>query len=169
MRTLIPALALCHLTSTVLPAQRLSDRAALANIGRGETAVRVEPIRQSDRDDWETGNMMRGGFAGALVFGVAGAVVGYKLVDSCDYFCGVTEALVGALIGEAVGIPIGVRMAGGRGSLPAQILVSAAVFAVGAWAAPVTHGLSLLPIVPLQLHLVIKDAKSDTTRTEAPR
>jgi hypothetical protein len=115
--------------------------------------------------------MMGGALVGALVLGVAGGFVGYSVADQshCDYFCGVGEALVGAVVGEVVGIPAGVRMTGGRGSLPAQLLVSAGVAAIGIWAAPVTIGLSLLAVVPLQIHLVIKDAKDGTTRTEAPQ
>ena len=167
MRNLIPGLVLSIVVATEGQAQRLSDRAALANAGRGVSTIRVDPVRQ-DGDGSSTGAMLGGGFAGVLAGAAIGALIGYHVADEdqCDYFCGVVEAVLGAAIGEAVGIPLGVRMAGGRGSLPAQIVVSAGVLFVGAWAAPVTRGLSLLPIIPLQLHLVIRDAKPESNRTE---
>lgn len=169
MRNLILVPVLILLGSSETQAQRRSDRAAMAFIDRPEAAIRLETIRQP-AGEGERRNLTPGGLAGALAFGAIGAFVGFGFADdSCDYFCGVTEALVGSLIGEAVGVPIGVRMAGGHGSIPTQILLSTGVAAMAAWAVPMTFGLSLLAMVPVQLHLVIRDAKGDTTRTEAPR
>src|SRR5688572_11868368 len=98
MRNLILGLVLSLVPATEAQAQRLSDRAALANASHSETRIRVEPIRRQDDGGSSTGSLLGGGFAGALAFAAVGALMGYGVADQdhCDYFCGVVEALVGA-------------------------------------------------------------------------
>ena len=162
---LLPALLLFGVSGA--QAQRVSDRAAMANAARPETGIQ-DPIRPADVEAYHA-NLMVGGIMGAGVVGVAGGYMGYSLADSCgDGWCELGGLIAGVMVGEIIGIPLGVRAAGGRGSLPAQMLVSAAVFGLGAMAVPVTAGLSLLAVVPIQLHLVVKNAKEGSSRAAIP-
>ena len=169
MRNLILVPALLFIGSSATQGQRWSGRSAMTNVDRPSTAIRVQPVSQ-EIDDTLTGKLRGGGFAGALVMTVAGGYLGYHAGGHCgDGMCELGGLLIGALVGEVLGVPLGVQMAGGGGSFVAQILVSAGVAALGGIAIPVTAGLSLLAVVPIQIELVIQNAKGGTTRTEAPR
>ena len=169
MRNLILVLALLFSGVSGLQAQRFSDRAALVNAVRQDAGIQQDPMRPTDMESYHT-NLLMGGMAGAGVLGVAGGYLGYSMAGDCgDGWCELGGMLAGVVVGEIIGIPLGVRAAGGKGSLPAQMLISAAVFGLGAMAIPVTAGLSLLAVVPVQLHLVVKNAKQGTTRSAAPR
>lgn len=169
MRNLILVLVLLFIGSSAMQGQRRTDRSAMTNVDRPSIAIRVQPLSQ-EADDTLTGKLRGGGFAGALVMTVAGGYLGYHAGGHCgDGMCELGGLLLGALVGEVLGVPLGVRMAGGGGSLGAQILVSAGVAALAGIAVPVTAGLSLLAVVPIQIELVVKNAKGGATRTEALR
>lgn len=171
MRPLILA-GLMFLTTSSIDAQRVEDRAGIAHLQPGQwasgTPAKPKPVNQSVAPQ-DPGRMFTGGLTGGLLIGVIGGYAGYHAGSDCDY-CEIGCAVVGALLGEAIGVPIGVRQAGGKGSLGAQILLSGGVLAVGALAAPMTMGMSLLAAIPFQVGLVVKSARvADATRSEEPR
>ena len=167
-RPWIMALMLIHLGATATHAQRLSDRAGMANVSRTQTAIDPRPMLPANPEPVTTADLVVGGIGGALVLGIAGGYAGASVPCDGDW-CELGGLILGVALGEAIGLPLGVRAFGGQGSLPLQVLASAAVVLAGGLAAPVTGGLGLLAVIPVQLHLVIKDAKPETTRTAAPR
>lgn len=76
-----------------------------------------------------------GGAAGALAGGLAGFAVGGNRCDdegNPDSCRGLEGAAIGTVAGEALGIPLGVHMAGGRrGRLAPSMAASAVIAAVG--------------------------------------
>jgi hypothetical protein len=88
--------------------------------------------------------------AGALVFGTAGflggALVGYRIGraasdSSCDLFCGWSAMLVGAILGESLGVGAGAHLGDGhRGNLAADLGVSLLGGAVGTVLLSLTSG-----------------------------
>ena len=73
-----------------------------------------------------------GGLLGLLAGGAAGAAL--QMANGCgdEYLCGVSGAALGALVGETLGVPIGVHLANGRtGSVAAGIGASALVTVAG--------------------------------------
>ena len=104
-----------------------------------------------------TRDMVAGGVIAGAVGLVGGGMIGYGL-KSCgtdDWFCGMGEAMIGSLIGEAVMLPYGVHLSSGRSSYAGKALLSLLAVGMGTLAAPITGGMSLLAVPPLQLALTI--------------
>ena len=98
-----------------------------------------------------TGRLALGGVAGGGLGLVGGAVLGAAIDraddDDCIDMCFGPGMILGALGGEALGMALGVNLANGRkGSLPANLLASAAILAGGLLA---THESGLLVAVPV--------------------
>ena len=87
---------------------------------------------------------------------MAGAVVGAEMA-SCggDDWCDLGGAVLGALVGEVVMLPIGVHMSGDQATYGSKLRGSAAMMLGGLILAAPTGGLSLLFIPPAQLWYTI--------------
>jgi hypothetical protein len=157
MRSMILAAAVV-LAASELGAQRLPDRIASSR----DTMTAAGPATMPQISSYQpaTGQMVFGGIAGAALLTVAGGYAGYYTVKGCqDWFCELGPTLLGATIGEVIGLPLGVRMAGGGGSFGKQTLISGGVFVLGAIAAPFTVGASMIAVVPTQLYFVLRNAR----------
>jgi hypothetical protein len=143
-------------TAMPLHAQRLAGRWAKAP----RTVVFLEPLplpaggsptpapsvhvrRPALPQDRSTGRLVVGGLVGGIVGGALGGAVGAGLwggIDpgGCSYeewVCRVHGFYWGAVVGESLGIPMGIHLANGRrGDLLRSTLVSAALGAVGSLA-----------------------------------
>jgi hypothetical protein len=100
----------------------------------GPVALRVAVPEQGGgaHDVW----LVLGGAAGGTLGFFGGAIIGSVLDGppdpDCIDFCFGDGLIPGALIGEAVGLALGVHLANGRrGSLPMGMLASAGVLALG--------------------------------------
>ena len=158
------ALAVClvagNLEAQYLVKAGVSRPAAAPNLPIGRIAG--EPTRHE---------LVGAALTGAVLIGAIGGVAGYyygTIHCSADYFCGFMETVIGAAVGESLGVPLGARAVSGKGSLGVQVFVSVAVLGLGVFAAPMTMGLSLLPVIPIQVALVVKNV-TDATHSEVPR
>ena len=106
----------------------------------------------------KTGGMVLAGLAGGAVGIGVGALIGAGIEQSSSHcqgeeFCGLGGALIGASVGEAVFLPLGVHLAGGRrGNFAVEVAASVGIAAVGygvALATNVPHPLIAVPIVQL--------------------
>ncbi|KPK82094.1 MAG: hypothetical protein AMS25_03760 [Gemmatimonas sp. SM23_52] len=93
-------------------------------------AQEVDSLRVSD------GDMIAGGLLGGVLGGIAGGLIGLAAWSGCQgELCQLEGMAVGALVGEVVGLPIGVHLRDHRrGSFP-LVLAGSVVTAAGAVAA----------------------------------
>ena len=162
MQKLTIALALLMYAGTA-QAQRLADlrpAAAQAASFREDAGLpKPQPLPEIDRGH---GSMAFTGavFAAGGIF--AGAVIGSKMscsgADSDDW-CELGGGLLGATVGELVMLPLGVHIAGGKVSYGRKLLVSSGVLLGGILMAPVTGGVSLLAVPPVQLMMTVNMEK----------
>lgn len=117
-----------------------------------------QPITFHDDAGASSGAMLLGGVAGGALGLVAGAYLGQHFVleelGGSEYVPG--GLLIGAAVGEIIGLPLGVHLANGRRSnYRRNALLSAGVFGVGALLTAPTSGISLLLVLPVQLGIVV--------------
>jgi hypothetical protein len=101
----------------------------------------AQPVRVVVADTlWAGGpgdvTLIMGGVAGGTLGFIAGGLIGSVLDgppdDDCSEICFGDAVIPGVLIGEALGLALGVHLANGRrGSFPTGALVSAGILAVG--------------------------------------
>jgi hypothetical protein len=91
------------------------------------------------------------GAVGVLVGGLAGEQIDENSCAPGDDFCGLGGLIVGAFIGETLALPLGVHIAGKKGSYGLELVTSLGITALGVAAANATDGISLVFIPPLQL------------------
>lgn len=90
------------------------------------------------------------GAAGLIGGGMLGA--GLENCSSGGDMCGFGGFIIGGFIGEAIALPLGVHLAGGRrGWLGAEIGTAFGISALGIAAAFATRGYGLALVVPVQL------------------
>ena len=70
-------------------------------------------------------------------------------------FCGLGGAILGAVAGEVLMLPAGIHVASANTSYGQKLLISSAVMLGGMVLAPVTAGISLLAIPPVQLGMLM--------------
>jgi hypothetical protein len=100
--------------------------------------------------------LVLGGLAGGAVGYVGGGLVGYAIdardCGSDDWFCGLGGFVLGAAIGEATLLPLGVHLANGsRGNYGQATLLSFGIVAGGMLMALVTTPAVLLAVPVVQL------------------
>ncbi|HKK45289.1 MAG TPA: hypothetical protein VJ964_07200 [Balneolaceae bacterium] len=103
------------------------------------------------------------GFLGGIVGFVAGGELG-DLIDSknCDedeWFCGIGGFIIGGLIGESFGIPLGVHLGNGRkGDFGKELLVSYGIASTGLALSFVTNSpiVGAVPFIQLGVTLTIE-------------
>lgn len=104
--------------------------------------------------------MIAAGLLGAGLGFFAGAAVGYgmetTLAHPCSEFCGLGGALLGALVGESMGMAFGVHKANGsRGgylaALGGPVLVVAGSLAAASLLGDDVPGMAVAVVVPVQL------------------
>jgi hypothetical protein len=110
-------------------------------------------------------------FVAGTMLGAVGLFGGIALgaafedcAQSHDGFCD-AGVIVGGLLGEGIALPIGVHLAGGRGSLSSEIGTSLGITLLGIAAAFVTRGPGILLVPPAQLIATIameRNAKNVT-------
>ena len=153
--TIVLALLMCAGTAQ---AQRLADlrpAAAQASSLRNDAGLPApQPLPALDRSP---GSMAFTGavFAAGGIF--AGAVIGARA--SCggesDGWCELGGGLIGATVGEVLMLPLGVHIAGGKVSYGRKLAVSSAVMLGGLLLAPLTSGVTLLMVPPVQLMMAV--------------
>lgn len=142
------------LLSTVLvgqgvgPAEALGQELPQALSVRGES-VQAAPVLSLSADTAaDRGSRFAGGLAGAMVGAAAGILIADGVVDTPDM-----QWVVGAMIGEAIGVPLGVHLSTTpRGNVTWAFLGSSAIAAVAFVAMAETgQPAFLVAAVPLQL------------------
>jgi len=161
------AVVLAALTITApLCAQRIgatrvaahNERIALADTDRTgaiASSTLTDDVRRETREARPSiPAMMLAGTALGAVGLFAGGALGVAS-ENCGHhpseFCGLGGAILGGLIGESVGVPIGVHLVGRNGSLGGEIGASLGVSFLGILAAFVTQGVGILLVPPAQL------------------
>ncbi|HET9452819.1 MAG TPA: hypothetical protein VFO66_00945 [Gemmatimonadaceae bacterium] len=157
MQKLTIALALLMYAGTA-QAQRLSDlRPAAAQASSFREDAGLPAPQQLPAVDRGPGSMAFTGavFAAGGIF--AGAVIGAKTAcgGNSDSWCELGGGLIGATIGEVVMLPMGVHIAGGKVSYGRKLAVSSGVMLGGLLLAPLTGGVSLLMVPPVQLMMTV--------------
>lgn len=164
MKTTI-ALLLSLATAPGLHAQRLGD--AVAGYGEMPAAPTVPDVVRL-RPPPSTSAMVATGVLFAAGGIMAGAVAGQSL-ERCqtgDEFCGLGGAVLGALVGEVLMLPLGVHVTSDHSSFGAKIRASWAVMLAGFITAAPSRGASLLLIPPAQLWATIAVEKRAIRRAE---
>lgn len=152
--TIVLALLMCAGTAQ---AQRLADlRPAAAQA----TAFREAPAPATPQVFANTPDGGSMTFTGALFAAggiFAGAVIGAKTAcgGNSDDWCELGGGLIGATIGEVVMLPMGVHIASGKVSYRRKLAVSSGVMLGGIVLAPLTGGVSLLAVPPVQLMMTV--------------
>ena len=92
------------------------------------------------------------------VLGAVGLFAGGALgvaAEDCNHhpseFCGLGGAILGGLIGESIGVPVGVHLVGRKGSLGGEIGTSFGVSFIGVLSAFASQGIGILFVPPVQL------------------
>ena len=157
MQKLTIALALLMYAGTA-QAQRLSDlRPAAAQASSFREDAGLPAPQQLPAVNRGPGSMAFTGavFAAGGIF--AGAVIGVKTAcgGNSDDWCELGGGLIGATIGEVVMLPMGVHIAGGKVSYGRKLAVSSGVMLGGLLLAPLTGGVSLLMVPPVQLMMTV--------------
>lgn len=162
------ALVLSLATAPGLHAQRLGDAVAgYAEMPTAPTAPPPDVVRL--RPPPSTSAMVATGVLFAAGGIMAGAVAGQSL-ERCqpgDEFCGLGGAVLGALVGEVLMLPLGVHVSSDRSSLAAKVRASWAVMLAGFITAAPTGGGSLLLVPPAQLWATIAVEKRAIRRAES--
>jgi hypothetical protein len=167
MRALLPFLLLSSLTQA-LPAQSLDS----ARTAMSAPAAAIEPSmqvvvpapRRAPRTTASTKTMVAGGIIGGALGAFGGAMVGKAIAD-CDervqHDCALTGLVVGGILGEAIGVPIGVNfVSNGRNTLHRSIPTSVGV-TVASLALGVAGYYAFIPALPgLQLYTSINIERS---------
>jgi hypothetical protein len=163
MRTISIAL-FALLTAAPLDAQRLAE--SRVGLARPDSAAAAVPgyaqVPEPASDVMMVGSAIAAGAAGLLV----GGAVGAKL-ERCgpdEWFCGLAGALIGGTVGVTVGIPIGVQAVGRQGHLGKKVGTSTLIVLGGLALAPVTSGISLLAVPPLQVVFSVREEKRAESR-----
>lgn len=155
--TIVLALLMCAGTAQ---AQRLADlrpAAAQATAFREAPAPPVPATPQVYPKAPDGGSMSFTGavFAAGGIF--AGAVIGAKTAcgGNSDDWCELGGGLIGATVGEVIMLPLGVHIASGKVSYRRKLAVSSGVMLGGIVLAPLTGGVSLLAVPPVQLMMTV--------------
>lgn len=156
-------------TASPLSAQRLEETRVAMHV----TSTELAPAHHSttsvapSRTSASTGAMITGGIIGGVMGAFAGSVVGRQMENCPDQNvgdCGIGGAVLGGLIGEAVGVPMGVNWAAnGNGTLRKTIPVSLGVSAACLVMGFMTGGASILMIPPMQIYTAIRAERSGST------
>ena len=146
MKTALIALSFMLVASTA-GAQRLTEArgGAASPVDSIRRVVRIEPTRNASMAWMGTVFGAAGIFAGAYVG--AAAACG----NTGDDYCELGGGLLGALAGEMLMLPLGVHYASSHSSYGRKLLASSAVMLGGMVLAPVTAGISLLAVPPVQV------------------
>ena len=133
MRALLPILLVATLGEALSAQSVDSARTALQPFAvvvsdLSQTTTAWTSAQSPRRTTASTKSMVLGGFIGAALGAFGGAMVG-KSIANCDVpaqnQCGLAEMVVGGLVGESIGMPIGVNFAAnGRNTLRRTIPVS---------------------------------------------
>ena len=154
MRIAIAGLALL-LAATPADAQRLTETRTA--VGVAELPPKAPRSGSTGAPVGEPGATARmtltgGLFAAGGIF--AGGYIGAGLAcggASADDWCELGGAIIGAMVGELVMLPLGVHVASGKASYGGKLLASSGIMLAGIMLAPVTGGVSLLLVPPVQL------------------
>ena len=157
MKTTLLVLS-CLLVASTADAQRLTDaRGGAANsaLPTGGLAAEAESARRVG-DAGAARNAAMAGMGTLFAAGglFAGAYVGAAAAcgnSSHNDYCGLGGGLVGALVGEMIMLPMGVHYVSSQSSYGRKLLASSAVMLGGMALAPLTAGISLLAVPPVQL------------------
>ena len=158
MKTAPIALSLLVLAS-VAQAQRVADTRFGAVFPAAVTEAVASPVAMpSARSGRSNGSMVTTGtiFAIAGLFGGAYTGVAIECGNDGRAHCGGGGALLGALAGEVMMLPMGIHHVSNASSYPDKLKLSWAVMLGGMILAPVTAGLSLLAIPPVQLAMIVR-------------
>lgn len=156
MRTLALAgwVATMAVVSQSAEGQRLDD-ARLAARNQPIDVASAPPfnVRVAPADMPGMSKQIMGGVLGGMVGLVAGGYAGFRVetAGGCrpyDDFCGFGGAIVGAALGESIGMGTGVWLGGGRRGSGGAIFASLGLGVVGVLGAAATGG-ALLPVVPI--------------------
>lgn len=159
------------LASSDMPRLRLVSTTTLANDSLGAKILYDDEIVQHYRQQ----GSIAWPIAGGVLAGGAGFLAGGFLGASCTYtpnadFSGIGGFIVGAPIGEAIGLPIGVHLGNGRrGNLPLAMFASMGIVGTGIvvtaalddYRAPVIT----LPVTALTQFVACVAIERGTTRT----
>jgi hypothetical protein len=151
------ALIALSLVGAPLGAQQIATIAYAPPVESAAQRAAVPPVASAQAQKPNTPSMLFAGFIGGAVGLFGGGVVGYGL-KSCtpdEWFCGMGEAVVGAMIGEMIMLPYGVHLSSQHSTYGEKLLWSLAALGLGVVAAPATDGASLLAVPPLQLILTL--------------
>lgn len=151
------------------PTPTLHSLASSVTLRSEEAAIFSLPSRSVP-----SGQLVLGGLAGGALGLYAGAYAGFA-VEQAGVQAGIWElsseyvpagALLGALIGETLLLPLGVHVANGRqGAYWSSALASAGVMAVGLLVAVPTGGVALLVIPVGQLYTSIRTERATAQRS----
>lgn len=164
------ALALTlSLLGTPLAAQRLDAHAFAQPVSLAPPASDYGRAGHQDNDQPAgTGSMLFTGFMGGALGFFGGGAIGYAL-KSChneEWFCGMEEAAVGAMVGEILLLPYGVHVNSRHSPYALKLLASIGIAAAGIALGEATGGVSVIAAVPVQLVTTI--AIEHAARTRAP-
>lgn len=119
------------------------------------------PVRSDTVIRHSSGALVLGGAIGWALGVVGGGFIGagveVRNTEHCYDWCGAAGFLLGAIVGESLLVPLGVHIANGRqGTYGKSAAASLGIAAAGLVLAPITAGVSILPIFPVQLGVSIR-------------
>lgn len=166
MKAALLALALL-LSPAIADAQRLTEARggaapAVDTASRATLSPTIDPTYPRNGAMAFTGTLFAAG--GIFAGGYIGAGMACGGANGDDW-CELGGAIVGALVGEMIMLPLGVHIASDRSSYGKKLLVSSAVMLGGMVLAPLTGGISLLAAPPLQLMTVMGVEKAAVARS----
>jgi hypothetical protein len=146
------------LLASVAHAQRVVDTRAAAVVPVPKSETPATPAVPSVRTGRSNGAMVATGtvFAIAGLFGGAYAGAAMECGNDADSFCGLGGGILGAMAGEVLMLPMGIHHASNRSAYDEKLKLSFAVMLGGLILAPVTAGVSLLAVPPVQLAMIIR-------------
>ena len=165
MRTQMLAVTLALTLATALPAQRVDDQRVA--FGRTTIGYQAPPPSSAAPQPQpatrhSTRKLVMAGLIGGAI-GAFGGAVGGMAIENCgsrpnDDMCGIVGGALGFLIGESIGVPVGINwVTGNPGKLGRTIPLSLGI-AVGSVAIPGAVGL----MIPAQLWGVIRTERKSS-------
>jgi hypothetical protein len=158
MKTPTVVLSLLLLLASAADAQRVVDTRVPPVVPAPLTNPVVElPALPPVRGE-RNGAMVTTGtvFAIAGLFGGAYAGAAMSCGSDGEDYCGIGGGLLGALAGEVLMLPMGMHHASSKSSYGKKLSISAATMLGGMILAPVTAGVSLLAIPPVQMAMIMR-------------